>query len=130
VAGTDFEPTATGMLTLALKRIDPAAGEHQTTQILAAALDRQDYRIASAAARNLVVDCTRAGRFGEALELAEQTIGYTRRAGLGQWTQLLDEVRRLQVLKHMGQHGKALAEVRRLPECEVRRNVRTAGGRW
>ena len=114
VAGTDFEPTATGMLTLALKRIDPAAAEQQTAQVLAAALDRQDYRIASAAARNLIVDWTRAGRLGEALQLAEQTIGYTRRAGLGPWTQLLDEVRRLHVVSLMGQPEKALAEVQQL----------------
>ncbi len=113
-AGTDFEHTATGMLTLALGRIDPAAAERQTAQLLAAALDRQDYQIASAAARNLAIDRTRAGRLGEALQLAEQMIGYTRRAGLGPWTQLLDEVRRLQVLNFMGQPGKALAEVQRL----------------
>ena len=114
VAGTDFEPTATGMLTLALKRIDPAAAERQTAQVLAAALDRQDYRIASAAARNLVVDWTRAGRLGEALQLSEQTIGYTRRAGLGPWTQLLDEVRRLEVVSLMGQPARALTELQRL----------------
>jgi hypothetical protein len=82
--------------------------------VLAAALARQDYRIAAAAARNLVIDWTRAGRLGEALQLAEQTIGYSQRAGLGPWTQLLDEVRRLQVLNFMGQPGKAIAEVQRL----------------
>ena len=54
VAGTDFEPTATGMLALALERIDPAAAEQQTAQVLAWALDRQDYRIASSAASNLI----------------------------------------------------------------------------
>jgi len=114
VAGTDFEPTATGMLTLALGRIDPAAAGRLTTQVLAAALGRQDYQIAAAAARNLVLDWARAGRFDEALQLGEQAIGYSRRAGLGPWTQLLDEVRRLQVLNFMGQPGKAIAEVRRL----------------
>ena len=84
--------------------------------MLAAALDRQDYGIAAAAARNLVIDWARAGRFGEALQLAEQTIGYSQRAGLGPWTQLLDEVRRLQVLNFMGQPEKAIAEVQRLRE--------------
>jgi hypothetical protein len=56
----------------------------------------------------------RAGRLAEALQLADQTISYTRRAGFGPWTQLLDEVRRLHVLSDMGQPGKALAEVQRL----------------
>jgi len=116
VAGTDFEPTATGMLTLALGRIDPGTAGRLTTQVLAAALDRQDYGIAAAAARNLVIDWARAGRFGEALQLAEQAIGYSQRAGLGPWTQLLDEVRRLQVLNFMGQPEKAIAGVRRLRE--------------
>jgi CHAT domain len=115
-AGTDFESAATGMLALALERIDPAAAERQTAQVLAVALDRQDYRIASAAASNLVEYWTRAGRLGEALQLADQTIGYTRRAGLGPWTQLGDEVRRLQVLSRMDQPGKVLAEVQRLRE--------------
>ena len=116
VAGTDFEPTATGMLALALERIDPAAAEQQTAQLLAWALDRHDYRIASSAASNLVVSRGRAGRFDEALQLADQMADYTRQAGLGPWIQLLAEVRRLQVLSAMGQPGKTLAEVQRLRE--------------
>jgi hypothetical protein len=114
VAGTDFEPTATGMLTLALERIDPAAAERQTTQILAVALDRQDYRTASSAASNLVISRSRGGHLDEALRLADQMADYTRRAGLGPWMQLLAEARRLEVLTRMGQPEKALAEVRRL----------------
>jgi hypothetical protein len=114
VAGTDFEPTATGVLALALARIDPAAAEQQTAQVLALALDRQDYRIASSAASNLVISRARAGRLGEAFQLADQMADYTRQAGLGPWIQLLAEVRRLQVLSVMGQPEKALAEVQRL----------------
>ena len=116
VVGTDFEPTATGMLAVALERIDPAAAEQQTAQVLALALDRQDYRTASSAASNLVVSRARAGRLDEALRLADQMAGYTRQAGLGPWIQLLAEVRRLQVLIGMGQPGEALAEVQRLRE--------------
>jgi hypothetical protein len=116
VAGTGFEPTAAGMLTLALEQIDPVAAEQQIAQLLAAALSRQDYQLASAAARNLVRYRTRAGQFEEAFQLAGQVIGYTRRAGLGPWTQLLDNVRRQRVLTLMGQPRKALAEVRRLRE--------------
>ena len=114
LAGADFELEATGMLTEALERIDPAAAERQTVQVLAVALDRQAYRIASSAASNLASYRTRAGRLGEALQLAEQTIEYTRRAGLGPWTQLCHEVQRLNVLTLMGQPEEALAEVQRL----------------
>src|SRR6202043_2628388 len=47
--------------------------------------------------------------------LADQMIGYTRQAGHGPWTQLLDEATRLQVLNAMeGQASQVLAEVQRL----------------
>jgi len=114
LAGTEFELEATGMLTEALERIDPGAAEQQTVQILAVALDRQAYRIAASAASNLASYRMRAGRLGEALQLTEQTIEYTRQAGLGPWTQLCHEVQRLLVLSLMGQPEEALAEVQRL----------------
>jgi len=49
------------------------------------AMTRGDYRSASAAAGHLIM-CLSSGRLAEALTLADQTIGYTRRAGLGPWT--------------------------------------------
>jgi hypothetical protein len=116
VADTDFEPAATGMLARALLRLDPAAGERLTAQVLAMALDRQDYRIASTAASHLVDVRAQAGRLDEARQLADQMISYTRQARLGPWAQLLAEVRRLHVLSLMGQLGEALAEVQRLRE--------------
>ena len=116
VVGTDFEPTATGMLALALERIDPAAAELQTAQVLAVALDRQNYRIASSAASNLMEYRARAGRLDDALQLADRMADYTRQAGLGPWIQLHAEAKRLHVLSLMGQTGKVLAEVQRLRE--------------
>jgi hypothetical protein len=64
----------------------------------------------------LVDLCFRTGRLTEALALADQMTGYTRQAGHGPWTQLLDEATRLQVLNAMGeeQASQVLAEVRRL----------------
>ena len=116
MVGTDFEPAATGMLALALKRIDPAAAEQQTAQVLAWALDRQNYRVASSAAGNLMEYRARAGRLDEALQLADRMADYTRQAGLGPWIQLHAEAKRLHVLSLMGQTGKVLAEVQRLQE--------------
>jgi hypothetical protein len=39
-----------------------------------------------------------------------QTVGYTRRAGLGPWTQVADQAQRLQILSRMGEHRQVLAE--------------------
>ena len=58
--------------------------------------------------------CWMRGRLGEALEMAGQKAGYTRRAGLGPWTQLGDQARRLQVLGLMGEHEQVLAETEEL----------------
>jgi len=60
--------------------------------------------------------CRGGGRLAEALALATQKADYTRRAGLGSWTQLADEVRRLQVLAAMGRADQVLAAVQRLRE--------------
>jgi hypothetical protein len=114
--GSDHGPAAAGILARALERIDPAAADRQTEQVLAAALERRDYRIASTAAAHIAAYRLRVGRPGEALRLTEDAIGYTREAGLGPWTQLGDQARRLQVLNTMGRYGQVLAEVHQLRE--------------
>ena len=76
-----------------------------------AAVATGDYRAASVTAGRLTDLCRDSGRLAEALALADQTADYTRQAGLGPWTQLSDEVRRLQVLTTMGQASQVLAEV-------------------
>src|ERR1035441_6908285 len=50
------------------------------------------------------------GRLGEALEVAGQMAGYTGQAGLGPWSQLMDQGQRLQILSLMGEHEQVLAE--------------------
>ncbi len=54
------------------------------------------------------------GRFREALTLVEQEQDYTRRAGLGPWTQLLNEGYRLKLLVQVGRNEEALAAVEQL----------------
>ncbi len=97
-----------------LRVIDPVAAEAQLRAYLDAAVARGDYRSASVAGGRLMNLCIDSGRLAEALALARQRGGYTRQAGLGPWTQLSDEVHRLQVLNAMGQADQVLAEVRRL----------------
>ena len=61
-----------------------------------------------------VTTVRQAGRLSEALTLADEMADYTRRAGLGPWTQLLDERTRLQILGLQGHADQVLAEVTRL----------------
>jgi hypothetical protein len=114
LAGTNNEHAAVGILARALEQVDPAAAERQTEEVLAAAVDRRDYKSAAAAASNLVYYRLQAGRLSEALRLADDGIGYSRQAGFGPWTQLNDQARRLQILNFMGQSEKVLDEVSQL----------------
>src|SRR5207248_876452 len=54
------------------------------------------------------------GRFREALALSDQKIELTRQAGLGPWTQLADEARRLQIRFLLGEPEQVLTEVHQL----------------
>jgi hypothetical protein len=73
-----------------------------------------DFRTASACAGELINLLLSTGRLEEALKVAEEKASYSRQAGLGPWTQLGDQRRRLQVLNAMGRHGQVLTEVRSL----------------
>jgi tetratricopeptide (TPR) repeat protein len=112
IAGHDA--VQVGVLARVLEVLDPVAAERQWRAYLEAAVARAHYRGASAAAGRLADLCLGSGRLAEALALTEQQAGYTRQAGLGPWTQLLDEVRRLQVLTEMGQAELVPAEVQQL----------------
>jgi tetratricopeptide (TPR) repeat protein len=111
---TRHDPSTADVLALVLQVLDPAAAEIVMREALDAAVATGNYRAASGMAGRLVYRCLDSGRLAEALTLTEQKIGYTRQSGLGPWTQLLDEVRRLQVLNAMGQASQVLAEVTRL----------------
>ncbi len=110
------EPRATFMLARVLLLIDPAAAEAQIRAYLEDAMARADFASASVAAGFMINRCCASGHLAEALSFAERKSDCSRRAGLGPWTQLSDQVERLQVLTAMGQAEHVLAEVRRLLE--------------
>ncbi|MFY9824151.1 MAG: CHAT domain-containing protein [Thermoanaerobaculia bacterium] len=73
-----------------------------------------EFRQGSVAAGRWVNLLRATGRSEEALKVIERQAELTRRAGLGPWSQLLDEGMRLQVLAALGRHEEVLAEVERL----------------
>jgi len=114
-AGTERELIDAGVLANALRqagRLDEA--EALLRDLIARAAAGGEYRVASGLAGNLL-NLLRAGsRFEEALAVAAEMAGYTRRAGLGPWTQLADETYRLQVLAAMGKYDEVLDAVEAL----------------
>lgn len=114
IADTTAEPEYEGILARALATIDPDEAEQRLRHALHTALTRDDYRLASVFAGELIDLLRRRGRLPEALTLTDQAAGYTRRAGLGPWTQLRDEVQRLQILGRMGRGDLVLTEIQQL----------------
>ena len=127
-------PADAGNLANALRRVDPGEAERLMRGALEAAVSAEDYRAASPIAGDLVNLLRDAGRLGEALEVARQQADYTRRAGLGPWTQLADQGRPLQLLGLMGEHEQVLAEVDRLraamAELPARADADNASDPW
>jgi hypothetical protein len=99
------------VLARALSVVDPAEAERLIRDALDRAAAGGEDWLASAIAGELVFMLRQAGRLDQALEMAGQKAGYTRRAGLGPWTQLLDQGLRLQILSLMGQHKQVLADI-------------------
>ena len=115
-ATQDSEELASAGLLVAraLENIDADTSARQLRSLLTAAVERGSYGVASAVSLYLIDNYRRAGRLTEALTLAGEKAEYTRRAGLGPWTQLLDEGVRLQILNQQGHANQVLAEVTRL----------------
>jgi tetratricopeptide (TPR) repeat protein len=112
---TDQELGAARVLACALKaagRRDEA--ESRMREILARATECGQYRLASCVGGNLIDLLRVAGRAEEALDLVETKKEATHRAGLGPWTQLIDDGHRLQLLAILGQYDEVLAEVEAL----------------
>jgi len=114
--GTDGELGNHARLARAVARVDPDQAEQQLRDLLATAIDRRQYRTASAAAGDLINLLRGRGRFVEALALVDQRVELTRQAGLGPWSQLLAIAQRLQLLAATGDTAQVLAEVERLRE--------------
>ena len=111
---TRHEPAWAGVLAKVLAEIDPDVAVAMLRVATTDAVARRDYRAASANAGRLFELCRTTGRLAEALKVAEQKAGYTRKAGLGAWDQLADEVWRLQALAAMGHADQVVDEVSRL----------------
>ena len=88
-----------------------AEAEAALGELIARSVAQGNYRQASVNAGNLFNLLLQTGRFAEALRVAEEMADYTRRAGLGPWTQLSDEGMRLQAMAALGRYDEVLAEV-------------------
>jgi hypothetical protein len=114
-AGTERELIDQGILAKALRmagRRDEA--ERKLRDLCARARAQGEFRLASAAAGDLVNLLATSGRLQEALAVIDEMSDDIRRAGLGPWTQLAGKGRRLRVLAAMGQYDTVLEEVERL----------------
>jgi tetratricopeptide (TPR) repeat protein len=98
------------VLARALQLAGQGEAEPMLRDTLRAADTAGDYQLASAIASDLADLLREAGRLGEALTVTGQLAGYSERAGLGPWTQLAGQGRRLQILAAMGEHERVLAQ--------------------
>ncbi|MGC4819797.1 hypothetical protein [Micromonospora sp. DT63] len=112
--GSDVELRAGRLHARALRSIRPHHAATELRDLLDTAVAQQNFPLASAIATDLVNLHRRLGRFDDALSLAEDQKEYTRQAGWGPWTQLLDEAQRLQILVRQGHADQVLAAVQQL----------------
>jgi hypothetical protein len=114
-AGTERELIDKAVLARALRRAGRISeAESLIRDLVRLASARSDLRNLSVTAGELVNLLRSTGRLEEALKVADDLAGYTRRAGLGPWTQMLAQGQRLQLLTAMGRYGQVLTEVRSL----------------
>ena len=116
IAEATGDPVDSAVLGRALRTTNPSEAERLVREALRRLVASDNFMAASAVAGDLIDHLMAVGRLDEALEVAEQKAEYTRRAGLGSWTQLLDRGRRLQILSLMGAHEQVLAETAELRE--------------
>jgi len=95
-----------------LGQLDEA--EETLRRVLDDAESRGQFRTAGAMAGHLVNLLGRTGRSREALDVVDESKELTRRAGLGPWTQLMDEGQRLQILNRLGRYSEVLQAVEEL----------------
>jgi hypothetical protein len=114
------------ILAHALATVDPAQAEQLLRGALETAAGNGDYRNASVTAAKLAYLLLDTGQLREALDVLTMKAGYTRRAGLGPWTQLADQARRLQIMSLLGEHEQVLAQTGQLREEMARLPDRSA----
>jgi tetratricopeptide (TPR) repeat protein len=111
-AGTKKELESLGLLARVLSiagRVEEAEGTLR--DVIARAEQAGAFRTAGTVSGDLLNLLRNTGRPQAALDVAEQKAEFTRRAGLGPWTQLLDEGQRLQILNVLGRHAEVLRAV-------------------
>ncbi len=91
-----------------------AEAEPMLRDVISRGAAQGNYRLASSVAGELCDLLWSSGRLVEALKATEEMAGYTQQAGLGPWTQLGDETRRLQVLATLGRYDEVLPAVEAL----------------
>jgi tetratricopeptide (TPR) repeat protein len=97
-----------GLYAFVLGRIDPAAAQTRLRHIIDTASDNGQPQVASSAAGSLVNLLRRRGDLPGALAAAAEKAKLTRLAGLGPWTQALDDAQQLQILNQIGQYREVL----------------------
>ena len=113
-SGTDDELATLGILANALLFVD----RDEARQLLgdvetrAVASGRHDLAGGVAGSRSAILIVM--GRFEEAVAAADAAAEHNRTAGFGPWTQLADQVRRLQLLTTAGRNEQVLTDVDRL----------------
>jgi tetratricopeptide (TPR) repeat protein len=113
--GSDKGLGDAGVLAKARANLGQAGeAERMMRQILHEAEQRGQFLTASATAGDLVNLLRGTGRPKEALAIVDKMKELTRRAGLGPWTQLADEGRRLQLQNELGRYSEVLEAVERL----------------
>jgi len=119
-AGTERELIDASILAKTLGKAGRTAeAEPMLRDLIARGAAQDNYWQASVVATALLNLLRSSGRLEEALKVAGEMAVYTRQAGLGPWTQLLDEGQRLQVLAVMGHYDEVLAAVEALrPQME------------
>jgi hypothetical protein len=111
-AGTEQELACAGVLARTLMDVGRTAeAEPMLRDLIARAAAQGNYRVASAGAGELFALLWESGRLEEALRAVDGMGDYKRKAGLGPWTQLADDVRRLRVLVVMGRNDEVLKAV-------------------
>jgi len=113
--GTERELIDAGVLANALLkagRYDEA--EKQLRDLIAASIAQNNYLQASVNAGRLLNLLQETGQLQAALAVAAGKSEYSRRAGLGPWTQLTDEGMRLQILNALGKYREVLDAVQGL----------------
>jgi tetratricopeptide (TPR) repeat protein len=111
---SDDELAATRILARVLERSDPDEARTHLERLLEVALSRGDHLAATGLTGDLGWLRFRRGDWDGALVLLDRKPEYTRQAGLGPWSVLGDEAKRLQILQRRDPPETVLGEVQRL----------------